>query len=375
MNREDQDYYKILGVDRNASKEDIKKAYRKLARKYHPDINPGDKEAEEMFKAISEAYDCLSDDSKRRLYDEFGKEGLRPGFDPEKAREYREWEDSAKRWQWSQDEEEFGKYTRFEDIFSNIFKERQGGPKKGNDIEYILEVDLIDAIKGFTQFIEINRAKPCWKCNGRGIRLNGSVKPCEQCQGRGEVQMIKGPLKFTRTCPKCGGSGKSNIEPCPECNGEGINRFSEKLRVNVPGGVNEGSRIRLSGKGEHGINGGPDGDLYIIIKLKPHPIIDRKGNDLYMDLPITVYEAMAGATIKVPTLHGELKVRVPPGIQAGKQLRIKRKGLYDRIKGDYGDLFLRIVIKVPESREGEALDAAEKLENFYQKDLRKDIRL
>lgn len=374
MDRGDKDYYKILGVDRSASKEEIKKAYRKLARKYHPDLNPGDKEAEEMFKAISEAHDCLSDDSKRRLYDEFGKEGLKPGFDPDRAREYRTWADSAKEWQWSSEGEEFGRYTSFEDLFGEIFKNGKTGPIKGKDLEYVMEVDLIDAIKGFTGSIDIWRSRTCPRCNGTGMKFNGTANRCMQCQGTGKIQVVKGPLKFTRNCPECRGTGLKEIEPCPDCGGEGFSRFSERLRFTVPAGVNEGSRVRLAGKGEPGPNGLNPGDLYIVIRLKPHPTVERKGNDLYMDLPVTVHEAMAGATINVPTPHGEIMVKVPSGTQAGKYLRIKGKGLYDRSKGINGDLFLRVVVKVPDLKDGEALDAAEKLEKYYEKDLRKDIR-
>lgn len=282
----ERDYYKILGVDRKASTEDIRKAYRKLARQYHPDINPGNKESEEKFKDISVAQDVLSDPKKRKLYDEFGEAGLASGFDAEQARTYKQWQEQSSR--------SGGAYEfRYEDlgdlgdIFGGLFGGRRGqtGPMKGADVESRLDIDFLDAVRGFRTTLTLQRS--------------------------------------------------------------GMAGAGETMTVNVPPGAETGKRIRLRGKGEPGINGGPRGDLYIVPRIKPHPVLTRSGRDLNMDLPITVGEALHGATVEVPTPVGNVKVKVQPGAQSGQRLRVAGKGVPAHGKTPAGHLYLRIMIHVP----------------------------
>lgn len=374
------DFYSILGVSKTASKEDIKKAYRKLARKWHPDINPGNAEAEKKFKEISRAYDCLGDDKKRKLYDEFGEDGLQSGFDAEKAREYKQWQSSENFSGWQQTGQDFGRYQSYEDIFGDLFGfggERMGArtsrPAKGRDIEYEMAIDMISALKGFETEISMQKNKACPGCGGTGINAAASAEPCRSCGGTGQIKLADGPMNFTRACPNCHGTGKTG-NACPGCRGTGIVKGSEKIKVSIPKGVREGSRIRVAGKGEPGHNGGQPGDLYLITRVKPHRLIQREGDDLYMDVPVTVYEAMAGAQITVPTIEGQVSVKIPPQSQSGQLLKLKGKGAVNTKTKKSGDLYIRLRVKVPKTGDAEVLDAARKLEDIYEKDVRSDIR-
>lgn len=311
------DFYKILGVDRNASKDEIRKAYRKLARKFHPDINPGNKEAEEKFKDISVAHDVLTDTEKRKLYDEFGEEGLASGFDAEQARTYRQWQQRSSR--------SGGTYEfRFEDVedlgdlgdmFGGFFgaRRRPAGPMKGADVESQLDIDFLDAVRGFRTTLTLRR-------------------------------------------------------PGPGTSGPG-----ETITVNIPPGAETGKRIRLRGKGEPGIQGGPRGDLYIVPRVKPHPILTRSGRDLHMDLPITVGEALHGATIEVPTPAGNVKVKIRPGAQSGQRLRVAGKGVPAHGASAAGDLYLRLMIRVPTGAVGK--EAGAEIEAAYTGDVRAGLRI
>ncbi len=374
-------YYDILGVSKNAGKDEIKKAYRKLARKWHPDINPGNKEAEQKFKEISEAYDVLGNEEKKKLYDEFGEDGLRSGFDAEQARQYQKWQTYQDE---SMRDEASGRFHSFEDIFGDIFgfggegasgarDFRARRPQKGRDIEQDYSIDMISALKGVETDFSLQMERNCDQCSGTGIAPEASQSTCAQCKGLGRVEVAQGPMSFTRACPACGGAGKTG-PPCSRCQGRGTAVESERIRVNIPAGVKEGSRVRVAGKGEAGEAGGPSGDLYLKIHIKPHPLLKREGDDIYVDVPITVQEAMAGASITVPTLDGMVKLKIPPGSQSGKTMKLKGKGAINPKTKQRGDLLARLIVKVPQTTEEEGLKAAEKISQYYTEDVRKNLQ-
>jgi DnaJ-class molecular chaperone len=316
------DLYGILGVERTASADDIKKAYRKLARKYHPDINPGNKTAEERFKELSLAHDVLSDPAKRKLYDEFGEEGLQPGFNPEQARAYKQWSNQGG-FQFNRGAGRRSSFA-FEDLFGDVFgpfgREREKtAPQRGKDIEYPIELDLLDVVRGARKTISVQRPAP-----------NRS------------------------------GSHGSTVE---------------RLTVKIPAGVDEGARIRLAGKGATRTPRGPAGDLYLVVHIRPHPHLERKGLDLFLDLPVTVGEALNGATVTVPTPTGEVKLKIPPGSQSGRKLRLKGKGVTDEKTHAVGDLYVKLLIQVPHNGEERVRHAVEVLENCYSENPRKHLRL
>lgn len=376
------DLYEILGVSKTASKEELKKAYRKLARKWHPDINPGNKDAEKKFKEISGAYDCLGDEKKRKLYDEFGEDALAAGFDAEKARQYRQWGASGggpyERADASQD---FGRYHSYEDIFGDLFGfgggesgftgTRTGG---GQDIEYEMAIDLVSALKGFETEMAMQKPLECPACRGTGADPGVQATACSACGGSGRVNVGNGPMQFTKICSACGGRGKIG-KSCPSCNGLGRKTGTEKIKVAIPKGVREGSKVRVSGKGEPGQNGGPPGDLYLIIHITPHGFIRREGDDLYMDVPVTVHEAMAGATITAPTIEGPVNVKIPAQSQSGQTLKLKGKGAVNPKTRQNGDLYIKLIVKVPKTSDKETLEAVKKLDSLYAGDVRAAIRL
>lgn len=374
------DYYQILGVPRDATAKQIKEAYRKLSRKWHPDINPGNKEAEEGFKEISSAYDVLSSEDKRRLYDEFGEQALHPGFDEQRARQYQQWSAGAQPGGgWTA--EDFGRFRSYEDIFGNIFDFGFGQEgqtfreqARGRDLEYEMSIDLIPALKGFETEIAMDKARACPTCRGSGIDPQAGMSTCTVCGGSGRVSVARGPIQFTKACPHCRGTGKMG-KPCPTCAGQGMAPGAERIKVTIPPGVREGSRVRVAGKGEVAGSGGAPGDLYLIIHVREHPLLRREGENLSMEVPVTVREAMAGGTITVPTVDGRIKVKVPPGSQSGQFLKIKGKGALNPKTGKRGDLLIRLVVKVPRTKDREALDAAEKIDRLYAGDVREGLRL
>jgi molecular chaperone DnaJ len=372
----ERNYYQILGVERGASKDDIRKAYRKLARKYHPDINPGNKEAENKFKEISVAYDVLSDEKKRKLYDEFGEAGLAAGFDAEKARSYQRWQEqpggTAGGYEFDMDDisELFG---GFGNVGGRGRRTRQG-PMRGEDIESSMEIDFLDAVRGFQTSISLQRPVSCEGCHGTGTKPGSSPRQCPECGGSGSKPLAQGPLQFRQTCPRCMGTGQLPGDPCTTCRGAGRVLRSETIRVNIPPGAEPGKRIRLRGKGEAGVRGGPAGDLYIVPKIRPHPLLTRSGKDLSMELPITVGEAMRGATVEVPTPMGKLNVKIPAGAQSGQQLRLKGKGVPAHGQSPAGDLYLRLMVRVP-GNNSISPDVIEKIDQAYGEDVRKDVRL
>jgi molecular chaperone DnaJ len=372
------DLYQILGVSKDASQEEIKKAYRKLARKWHPDINPGNKEAEQKFKEISQAYDCIGDTKKRKLYDEFGEDGLQAGFDAEKAKEYKKWSSfqEAGRQRAGQD---FGQYQSYEDIFGDLFGGVRGGPgatmaARGRDAEHDMTIDLISALKGFKTDLSMQLVKKCPECHGSGIDPHSTLTTCPTCNGSGRLNVAEGPIHFTKPCPQCQGHGKKG-KGCSQCGGSGQVLGVEKVRVTIPQGVKEGSRVRVAGKGGPGLNGGKPGDLYLIIHVKPHPLLKREGDNLLMEVPITVREAMAGGTITIPIIDGQVRVKVPPGSQSGQVLKVKGKGAISAKTKQQGDFMVKLVVKVPQTDDREVLEAVEKMDRLYKEDVRARIRL
>jgi molecular chaperone DnaJ len=372
----ERDYYQILGVQRGASQDDIRKAYRKLARKHHPDINPGNKEAENRFKEISVAYDVLGDEQKRKLYDEFGEAGLAAGFDAEKARSYQQWQQQSGGagggYQFDMDDlsELFG---GFGGMGGRARRTRQG-PMRGEDIESSMEIDFLDAVRGFQTSITLQRPVTCETCNGSGSKPGSNPTSCPECGGTGSKSVAQGPLQFRQTCPRCMGTGKLPGDPCSSCRGTGRVLRSDTIRVNIPPGAEPSKRIRLRGKGEAGVRGGPAGDLYIVPRIRPHPLLTRSGKDLHMELPITIGEAVRGATVEVPTPLGKLNVKIPAGAQSGQQLRLKGKGVSAHGQSSAGDLYLRLMIRVPKDN-NIADDVIEKIDRAYAEDVRKDVRL
>ena len=315
------DLYEALGVGRQASGDEIRKAYRKLARKHHPDVNPGNESAEERFKEVSIAHDVLSDPEQRKVYDEFGFGGLQPGLDAGRARQYR----SA---QGTSGGGGFGRYGRFDDVFADLGdlfggRARARSPARGQDLESRVEIDLLDSIRGGSQIITLRRPADCPQCGGAG---GTGAASCVECGGRGEVLVGDGPLSSGRACPRCAGRGTTFQQPCGRCRGAGRSEETERLNVKIPEGIDEGGRIRLVGKGETGPRGGPPGDLYVTVHLLAHPFLEREGGDLRLDLPVTIGEAALGANVTVPTPGGDLTLKIPPGTQSGGRLRLKGKG-------------------------------------------------
>ena len=380
------DFYQILGIPKTASEQEIKKAYRKLARKWHPDINPGNKESEQKFKEISMAYDVLGKPEKRKLYDEFGEEGLQSGFDSEKAREYKKWSGFQQgRRNWKGQESDFGRYQSYEDVFKDVYGDEEyffhdykdlygSRSASGHDIEHDFEIDLISALKGFETELSIQSQKQCSGCGGSGLEPHEPEGICLSCGGTGKLNVAQGPMRFTRTCTQCNGKGKIG-KTCSRCNGIGSVVISERIRVTIPQGVKEGSRVRIAGKGKPGFDGGKAGDLYLVIHIMPHAFLKRDGDHLYMEIPVSVGEAMAGGTITIPTLEGPVNLKIPPQSQSGQTLKLKGKGAVDPKTHKKGDLLVKLIVKVPKTKNSEIIEAAKKMEKFYREDIRAGIKL
>ncbi len=334
------DFYDILGVNRDASDEEIKKAYRKLAMKYHPDRNPDNPKAEEHFKEVKEAYEILSDGQKRTAYDQYGHAGVDPqagmggGFGG------------------------FGAGAGgFSDAFGGIFDEifgagRAGGGGRSNvyrgaDLRYNLEITLEQAAFGTETKIRIPTMEACETCKGSGAKSGTQPKTCPTCQGSGQVRMQQGFFSIQQTCPKCRGTGKFIADPCGSCHGAGRVKQHKTLAVKIPAGVDAGDRIRLSGEGEHGVNGGPPGDLYVQIHLKAHPVFQREQNDLHCEMPISFATAALGGEIEIPTLDGAANLKIPPETQTGKVFRLRGKGIKGVRSGNQGDLLCHVVVETP----------------------------
>jgi molecular chaperone DnaJ len=372
------DFYQTLGVQRSATADEIRKAYRKLARKYHPDINPGDKAAEEKFKEISSAYEVLSDNEKRGRYDEFGEAGLDPGFDPEKARAYQKWQEQSSSTGGSfrsapEDFEDLFGFGGFEDIFARQGSMRQDIARHGEDIETQMDVDFLDAVRGFQTAFSIQRPIRCERCDGKGTKGGAAPATCPECRGSGQKSIRQGGISLKQTCPRCLGTGKIPGPVCDACKGSGRVVGTETVRVNIPPGVETGKKIRVPGKGASGVRGGTAGDLYIVPHVLPHKLFTRTGKDLTLELPITIAEALRGATVEIPTPSGPVRVKIPTGAQSGQSLRVKGKGVAAHRAEAAGDLYLRLLIRAPKDElDNETL---EKIERAYRENVRKDIVL
>jgi molecular chaperone DnaJ len=371
-----QDYYEILGVPRKATAKDIRTAFRKLARKYHPDLNPGDKAAEEKFKQLQEAYDVLSDTKKRQMYDQYGfySENVPTG-------DYGAGQDA-------QDQNvnfDFGGFdfggqqgaggTSFRDLFGQFFGRRGAAAvepeeEPGGDLEYQLEIDFWDAVRGAVKKLQITRLDACENCHGTGAV--GTPQTCPTCNGTGSIQQTAGKMRFNVPCNRCGGTGKLR-KACPVCGGEGRIRKTETIDVRIPAGVDNGGRVRVPGKGNAGTMGAPPGDLYLRVVVKPHDFFERRGNDLYIKVPVTVAEASLGAKVEVPTIDGRSLVRIPPGTNSGRTLRLKEKGVPSVRKGARGDEYVEIQVVVPEPTDERVRNIMKELEELAPADPRKDL--
>jgi len=357
------DYYQVLGVKRDAKPDEIKKAYRRLARKYHPDVNPGDKAAEERFKLITEAHEILSDEKKRAVYDRFGQysdnlaDMAAKGGGPGGAGRGVPFDFTGFDWGSSSGASTpgggGGGGSSFRDIFSDLFgggkQEKEPPrpmPQKGTDIEMPLALTFEEAVKGLTANITVNRSEQCSRCNGAGDS-GGALIVCPTCQGSGQVQRAGGRLRFAQECPDCNGAGKRR-PPCALCNGRGTVPKAETVKVRIPAGVDTGSRVRVPGKGEGGRMGAPAGDLFIITNVGQHRHFTRKGDNIYVTVPVTVDEAALGARIEVPTVEGKAQLRIPPGTQSGQRFRLRERGFPSlRNPQARGDQFVDVQITLP----------------------------
>jgi molecular chaperone DnaJ len=369
-----QDYYELLGVPRRASQKDIRQAYRKLARKFHPDLNPGDKHAEEKFKQIQEAYDVLSDSKKRQMYDQFGfAEGTRGAPPTGEAG----WPDGV--------HVDFGGFdfggggaTSFRDIFSQFFRgiageaEGPGRPEPGPDLEYQIEIDFWESVRGAVKKISITRLDSCGACRGTGA-AGASQTVCSACNGTGRSMQTSGRMRFNVTCPRCHGTGRLRTI-CRACGGEGRVTRADTLDIRIPAGVQSGSRVRVPGRGNAGTLGAPAGDLYIITKVQPHAFFERRGDDLYTLVPITVAEASLGAKIEVPTIDGRTLLRIPPGTNSGQRFRLREKGAPSaRHPRRRGDQFVEVQVVVPKPADERVRALLRELDSLAPEDPRRDL--
>jgi len=398
------DYYETLGVKKSASADDIRKAFRKLARKYHPDVNPGDKAAEEKFKALSEANDVLSDPKKRKIYDQVGFysdnidpataeayaragatggggfQGGFPGGQPTGAQgahfdfggfDFSDLFDAGRARKSSGTTSSGG----FRDIFSNMFGGRgeqpQAGPEPGSDLEYQVNVPFWTAIRGGVMRLNIARRDACSNCHGQGfVEAPGK---CPECGGTGQVTQTGGRMKFNVTCPRCHGTGK-NISTCPTCHGEGTVERTEPLEIRIKAGTRDGQRIRIAGKGNAGMRGGPGGDLYVIIRTGDHPVFTRDGDDISLTVPVTATEAALGAKVEVPTIDGRTMLKIPPGTQSGQKLRLREKGVPSATKdGVRGDEIVEVKITVPMPRDEKTKELLRELAKLNPEDPREEL--
>jgi molecular chaperone DnaJ len=376
-----QDYYELLGVARKATAKDIRTAFRKLARKYHPDLNPGDKSSEEKFKQLQEAYDVLSDSKKRAMYDQHG---FYSDHMPTGGPAGRSGSDSSDEGGVNFD---FGGFdfggensssggSSFRDLFGQFFsgggRGRHAEPESepGSDLEYQLEIEFWDAVRGAVKKLQITRLDTCDTCHGTGAI--GSAQTCPVCSGSGTVQQTAGKMKFNVPCTRCGGTGKVRTM-CPTCHGEGRLRRSETIDVRIPTGVANGARVRVPGKGNAGTMSAPPGDLYLRIVVRPHEVFERRGNDLYTKVPVTVSEATLGAKIEVPTIDGRSLVRIPPGTNSGKTLRLREKGVPSARSGSRGDQYVEVQVVVPPPTDERVRNLMKELEAVAPGDPRKDL--
>ncbi len=347
------DYYKLLEVPRNSSEADIKKAYRRLAMKFHPDRNPGDKAAEDKFKEAKEAYEVLSDASKRSIYDQHGHAGI----------------DAAR--------QGHGGAEHFSDIFGEVFGDIFGGARRGGgrsqvyrgaDLRYATELDLNEAVFGQTLEIDLTKLVECETCHGSGAAKGSAPVSCETCAGSGQVRVSQGFFTLQQTCPHCRGSGRIVRNPCDTCLGQGRVRKHKKLAVKIPPGVDTGDRVRLTGEGEAGRNGGPPGDLYVEVQVREHAIFERDGPHLSCEVPLSFATAALGGTVDVPTLDGEVSLKVPAESQSGRVFRLRGKGIKPARGGEQGDLFCRVTVETPVKLSAEQRELLQRLDESLRND-------
>jgi len=362
------DYYELLGLKKGASESEVKKAYRKLARKHHPDVNPGDNASEKKFKEISEAYSVLSDPKKKEQYDNYGFVGDMGGF--------------------NQGQNPYGGFdfsnfsgaggVDFSDLFDAFSGGRKStkqsrGPQKGEDIQYSMKIGFKDAVHGFTTRIRVNRSNPCTRCGGSGKVPSNSPSVCHVCHGTGKEASGGGFFNVQRTCRACGGRGQVTETNCPICSGSGRLPQSETIKVKIPAGVDNGSKVRVPKKGEAGKNGGPAGDLLIITVVEEDEFFKRKGDNIYVKIPISYSEASLGAKVDIPTLYGKTTVKIPPGTVCGQKIRIREKGAVSLRTRTKGDMYLEIVLVGPDTTDASARDLLKKLSKFEDKKIRNHL--
>jgi molecular chaperone DnaJ len=381
------DYYATLGVKKTATPEEIRKAFRKLARKYHPDVNPNDKKAEEKFKEISEANDILSDEKKRKVYDQLGF--YSDQIDPAQAEAYARQQghgggvpvdfggfDFSGFQGGSGPQQQGSGWGSFKDIFSGIFsgaqdKQRPHGPQPGTDLEYQATVDFWSAIRGGQARLQVHRQDVCPTCHGQST--TGGPMPCPECNGTGQVTQMGGRMKFNIQCPRCGGSGRITSN-CPTCRGEGVIDRTEMVEFRIKAGTRDGQRIRLQGKGNAGAHGGPPGDLFLIVRVGTHPVFTRTGDDIHVTVPVTVPEASLGAKVEVPTIDGRAQLKIPPGTQSGQKLRMRERGVESaQHAGVRGDQIVTVQVTVPHLQDERSREIMRELGKLNPQDPRQTL--
>jgi molecular chaperone DnaJ len=362
MNAPLDDPYHTLGVERGASAEEIKRAYRRLARRHHPDVNPGDVRAEAQFKRISEAYEVLSDPSKRELFDRFGRAGgggAAGGFDFSRFEGARS---------------PFGDSTSLRDLFSELLRrEGKAEPERGGDLHLSIDLEFEDAVRGLTSKILVRRDVTCATCSGKGGDRGSRKVRCTACGGSGRTKSGGFFRVETRPCAPCGGAGEREARPCPDCSGRGVRTAEETLAVRVPAGVDSGSKVRVAGRGNELPRGGPPGDLYVITRVRPHRYFTREGDNLFLKVPITVPEAALGAKVAVPTIDGPTTIRVPPGTQSGQRFRLRGKGVPSLRSGDRGDQFVEVSIILPPLHDERSREIMRELARLNPEDPRREL--
>jgi molecular chaperone DnaJ len=383
---EHKDYYKVLGISRDASAEDVKKAYRRLARKYHPDVNPGDKSAEERFKEIQEAHDILSDKKKRQMYDQFGfysDAGAYPGAGGGGTGKpsdfgFSGFDFSEASGPGGGAQGRGGSWGGFGDVFSQFFRQgggraaaKQPAPESGEDLEYSVDIGFWDAIRGTTIRLQVFRHERCPQCGGAGATSSGSFV-CTECNGTGQVNQTVGNMRFNLTCPRCQGRGQVR-STCPACNGEGRVGRNETVEVRIPPGAQNGSRLRVPKKGNAGRQGQPAGDLYIVTRVGSHPLFERKVDDIYVSVPISIGEAVLGAKIEVPTIDGKALLKIPPATSSGKTFRLREKGVLNHRTNRRGDQYVEVKIVVPPVPDESSKDLLRKFNELNLEDPRSGL--
>jgi molecular chaperone DnaJ len=384
------EYYETLGVPKKSSADDIRKAYRKLARKYHPDLNPGDKSAEERFKNVQEAYDVLSDPKKRPMYDQYGfysengfpgagpggagGQGPQPGMDFS-GFDFSDYFSGNTGGATGGPKRRPTEQSGFRDIFSQFFggKGEAEAPaaEKGGDLEYVMDIDFWQAIRGTQTRLNITRYEVCATCHGTGSAGGGDVT-CPQCKGTGSVTQMAGAMKFNLTCPRCGGTGKLK-NACPTCGGDGRIAKTETVEVRIPPGARNGSRLRVPGKGNAGTMGAPPGDLFITTKVEEHPFFHRDGDDIEIKVPVAVWEASLGAKVEVPTIDGRTLLKIPQGTKSGQRLRLREKGVPNSRTGQRGDQIVEVLIDAPEPRDEKTKELLREMAKLHPEDPRAEL--